>query len=61
MNAAKLEKTIAPSASRSRGRHFVRQIAARSADRIPICASGAGFAHRDQPFRVIMTGRSGSS
>jgi hypothetical protein len=21
----------------------------------------AGFAHRDQPFRVIMTGRSGSS
>ena len=23
--------------------------------------SGAGFAHRDQPFRVIMTGRSGSS
>jgi hypothetical protein len=24
-------------------------------------AAAAGFAHRDQPFRVIMTGRSGSS
>jgi hypothetical protein len=28
------------------------------ADPIP---NVAGFAHRDQPFRVIMTGRSGSS